>query len=191
MQPSALPKRSLDQYVGTVTPAAPATYCRRQARSAGTLRWVAQGPADCAEATKISKKFLSERQSARQHLPHDVAIVVDAAANADHLIATLRVLLGYDAVIRACSLGAVLGSLAEQHPSHLFIADVGCPSIDATSITAELRRAGYDGPVIVVCNGGSHASRTRLIAGGVSDVIHKDDLCSARIAEAFGHAAKS
>ena len=62
--------------------------------------------------------------------------------------------------------------------------------MDAGGATAELRRAGYDGPVIVVCSHSSQASRARLMSGGVSDVIHKDDLCSARIAEAFDRAEK-
>ena len=116
--------------------------------------------------------------------------MADAAVDAEHLTATLRVLLGYNVPIRACSLGAALSSLDEHRPAHVFIADMGCPSLDAASTTAELRRAGYDGLVIVVCNDGSHASRTRLISGGANDVIHKDDLCSARIAEAFGRALK-
>jgi DNA-binding NarL/FixJ family response regulator len=149
------------------------------------------GAADCAEATKISIKHLSGWQNARQHLPHDALIVTDAPADAEHLTATLRVLLGYNVPIRrASSLDAALGSLAEHQPAYVFIVEMSYPSIDAESSTAELRRAGYDGPVIVVCNDGSHASRTRLITGGASDVIHKDDLCSARIAEAFGRAPK-
>jgi DNA-binding NarL/FixJ family response regulator len=134
---------------------------------------------------------MSAWQNARQHLPHDVLIVTDAPADAEHLTATLRVLLGYNVPIRrASSLDAALGGLAEHHPGHVFIVEMGCPSIDAGSSTAELRRAGYDGPVIVVCNDSSHTSRTRLIAGGANDVIHKDDLCSARIAEAFGRTLK-
>ena len=116
--------------------------------------------------------------------------MADAPAGAEHLTATLRVLLGYNVPITACSLGAALSNLDEHRPGHVFIADMGCPSIDAANATAELRRAGYDGPVVVVCNDGSQASRTRLITGGASDVIHKDDLCSARIAEAFGRATK-
>lgn len=148
------------------------------------------GATDCAEATRISIKHLSEWQNARQHLPLDVLIVADTPADAEHLTATLRVLLGYNVPIRRASSHAALGSLAEHHPAHVFIVEMGYPSTGAESSTAELRRAGYDGPVIVVCNDGSHTSRTRLIAGGAIDVIHKDDLCSARIAEAFGRALK-
>lgn len=115
--------------------------------------------------------------------------MADAAADAEHLTATLRVLLGYNVPIRrVSSLDAALGSLAEHHPAHVFMAELACPSIDAGNATAELRRAGYEGPVIVVCNDGSHVSRARLITGGASDVIPKDDLCSARIAEAFNRA---
>jgi DNA-binding NarL/FixJ family response regulator len=117
--------------------------------------------------------------------------VADAPAGAEHLTATLRVLLGYNVPIRACSLGAALNSLDEHRPAHVFIADMNCSSIEAANATAELRRGGYDGPVVVVCNDGSQALRTRLLSGGASDVIHKDDLCSARIAEAFGRATKS
>jgi DNA-binding NarL/FixJ family response regulator len=149
------------------------------------------GGADCAEATKISIKRPSRWQSARQHLPHDVLIVAGAAADVAHLSATLRVLLGYRVPIRgASSLDTALVGLTEHRPSHVFIAATGSPSIDAATAIAELRRAGYEGPVIVVCDDGSHAARTRLTAGGAGDVIHKDDLCSARIAEAFDRANK-
>jgi DNA-binding NarL/FixJ family response regulator len=116
--------------------------------------------------------------------------VAHAAADAEHLTATLRVLLGYNTAIRTSSLAAVLGSVAEQPPTHVFIANTDGPSMDAARATGKLRRAGYDGPVIVLCTHSSPASRARLISGGASDVIHKDDLCSARIAEAFGRAAK-
>jgi hypothetical protein len=69
---------------------------------------------------------MSAWQNARQHLPHDVLIVTDAPADAEHLTATLRVLLGYNVPIRrASSLDAALGGLAEHHPGHVFIVEMG------------------------------------------------------------------
>ena len=51
--------------------------------------------------------------------------------------------------------------------------------------------AGYDGPIIVVSGAVTQARRSRLIAGGASDVIHKDDVDSVRLAEAVDRSRAS
>ncbi len=82
------------------------------------------------------------------------------------------------------SLGDAIDSIADRQPSLTFLDDILKPSADAFMSIPELRRAGYVGPIIVVSGAVTQSRRTRLIAGGASDVIHKDDLDSVRLAEA-------
>ena len=81
-----------------------------------------------------------------------------------------------------------LDSLAEKPPSLTFLDDILKPSADAFLSIPELRRAGYDGPIIVVSGAVTQSRRTRLMAGGATDVIHKDDVDSVRVAEAVDRA---
>jgi CheY-like chemotaxis protein len=114
----------------------------------------------------------------------DEILIVDEAPEAERLTATLRVLFGYQHPIRyAASIGDALDGIAETTPSFTFLGDR--PSIDGEHAMAMLRRAGYGGPIIVVSSAVTPSCRARLIAAGASDVIHKDDLYSARVTEAF------
>ena len=129
----------------------------------------------------------SDLASARSKhaLPGEILIIDDEALDAERLTATLRVLFGYQMPIRwACSLGEAIDGLAERQPSLTFLDDILKPSADAFLSIPELRRAGYNGPIIVVSGAVTQSRRTRLIAGGASDVIHKDDVDSVRLAEA-------
>lgn len=125
----------------------------------------------------------------RLDLPAEILIVGDETG-AERLAATLRVLFGYQVAIRwACSLGDALDNLAERSPAHIFLSDIRRSPADAVVTTTELRRAGYGGPIIVVTDDVTQACRTRLITAGAGDVIHKDDICSVRVAEAFDRAS--
>lgn len=136
----------------------------------------------------------SDLASARskQEQPVEILIVDDDPLDADRLTATLHVLFGYQVQIRwARSLGDALKSLAEHPPTITFLDDILKPSDDAFLSIPELRRAGYDGPIIVVSGAVTQSRRSRLIAGGASDVIHKDDVDSVRLAEAVNRARAS
>jgi CheY-like chemotaxis protein len=129
----------------------------------------------------------SDLASARSKyaLPGEILIIDDEALDAERLTATLRVLFGYQMPIRwASSLGEAIDSMTESQPSLTFLDDILKPSADAFLSIPELRRAGYIGPIIVVSGAVTQMRRTRLIAGGASDVIHKDDVDSVRLAEA-------
>ena len=122
---------------------------------------------------------------AKHALPGEILVIDDEALDAERLTATLRVLFGYQVPIRwARSLSDAIDSLAERQPSLTFLGDILKPSADAFLSIAELRRAGYVGPIIVVSGAVTQARRTRLMAGGASDVIHKDDVDSVRLGEA-------
>jgi CheY-like chemotaxis protein len=140
-------------------------------------------------SSHLTKRSDLANSRARHELPHDILIVDDEALDAERLTATLRVLYGYQVSIRwACSIGDALDGLAEKQPCLTFLDDILKPSADAFLSIPELRRAGYEGPIIVVSGAVTQSRRTRLIAGGATDVIHKDDVDSVRVAEAVDRA---
>lgn len=117
---------------------------------------------------------------------HDILIVDDDTLDAERLRATLHVLFGYETQIRcASSLGDAVDRVIEHKPSVLFLDDILKPSATASQAMPVLRDAGYAGPIIVVSGQVTHARRSSLIAAGASDVIHKDDVDSVRVAEAL------
>lgn len=140
-------------------------------------------------SSHLTKRSDLASSRSRQEMPHDILIVDDEALDAERLTATLRVLYGYQVSIRwACSIGDALDGLAENQPCLTFLDDILKPSADAFLSIPELRRAGYEGPIIVVSGAVTQSRRTRLIAGGATDVIHKDDVDSVRVAEAVDRA---
>lgn len=134
----------------------------------------------------LAKKSELVRARARLGLFKDILIVEDENLDADRLSATLRVLFGYDTQIRCAStLGDAVDRVIEQKPCVLFLDDILKPSATASQAIPLLRDAGYVGPIVVVSGQVTHARRSRLLADGASDVIHKDDVDSVRVAEAL------
>jgi len=141
--------------------------------------------------------FLARKSDAtkiRQSLPavQDVLIVEDETFDADRLKATLHVMLGYELTIRrASTLGSALDCVIQRKPSIVFLDDYLKPSDDASHTIPFLQRAGYEGPIVVVSGEVDRQRRAFLMAAGASDVIHKDDLDSVRVAEALARAFKT
>jgi len=134
----------------------------------------------------LAKKSELVRARARLGLFKDVLIVEDENLDAERLSATLRVLFGYDTQIRCAStLGDAVDRVIEQKPCVLFLDDILKPSATASQAIPLLREAGYVGPIVVVSGQVTHARRSSLLADGASDVIHKDDVDSVRVAEAL------
>lgn len=134
----------------------------------------------------LAKK--SDLMRARAGMPHlkAVLIVEDEEADADRLKATLRVMFGYDIEVRrAATLGAAIDSVMEKSPELVFLDDVLKPSDEAHQTIPFLRRAGYQGPIVVVSGRVTRTRRSALMAAGATDVIHKDDVDSVRLAEAL------
>ncbi|KAB2942496.1 MAG: response regulator [Hyphomicrobium sp.] len=140
----------------------------------------------CGHLTKRSNLATSR---ARQELPSEVLIIDDRAVDAERLTATLHVLFGYQVPIRwACSLADALDNLCQKMPALAFLGDMRNPPAEALLTIPKLRHAGFDGSIIVVSGTVTPAHRTRLIAAGASDVIHKDEVDSVRVAEALDRA---
>jgi DNA-binding NarL/FixJ family response regulator len=145
----------------------------------------------CAAPVRSGGDFLArkhEMMRARASLPalKSLLVVEDDEGDADRLQATLRLLLGYDVEIRrAATLGAAIDNVLAKSPELIFLDDVLKPADDAAQTIPFLRRAGYKGPIVVISGRVTRQRRTVLTGAGASDVIHKDDVDSARLVEAL------
>lgn len=134
----------------------------------------------------LAKK--SDITKLRKELPalKDVLIVEDETFDADRLKATLRVMFGYDLdVRRAATLATALDCVIARKPELVFLDDVLKPSDNASHTIPFLRRAEYAGPIVVVSGQVTNRRRSELMDAGATDVIHKDDVDSVRLAEAL------
>lgn len=123
---------------------------------------------------------------ARLELQGDILVIDDQLLDAERLTATLRVVFGYDVQIRrASTLADAIEGVVSAKPTLVFLDDILKPSADALQAMPLLRRAGYSGPIIVVSGEVTHSRRSSLLTHGASDVIHKDDVDSVRVAEAL------
>ncbi|MGH1418524.1 MAG: response regulator [Hyphomicrobiaceae bacterium] len=133
--------------------------------------------------------FLAKRSGVsklRHALPElrNILIVEDEAADADRLKATLHLMFGYDLVVRhASTLNIAIDLIIENKPELLFLDDILKPSDDAAQSIPLIKRAGYDGPIVVISGQVTRNRRTQLLEAGATEVIHKDDVDSVRVAE--------
>ena len=91
---------------------------------------------------------------------------------------------------RASTLGAALDAVIAKQPELVFLDDLLKPSDTASHTIPFLRRAKYEGPIIVVSGQVTRARKAELIGLGATDVIHKDDVDSVRLAEALARVYK-
>ena len=134
----------------------------------------------------LAKK--SDMTRARKNMPvlKSILIVEDEDPDAERLQATLRVMFGYDLELRrAATLGSAIDAILKKVPELVFLDDVLKPSDEAHQTIPFLRRAGYEGPIVVVSGRVNRQRRTALTSAGATDVIHKDDVDSVRLAEAL------
>jgi DNA-binding NarL/FixJ family response regulator len=116
----------------------------------------------------------------------DVLIVEDETIDADRMRAMLHIMFGYGLQIRrAITLGSALDCVIERKPEVVFLDDYLKPADNATHTIPFLRRAGYDGPIIVVSGRADRQRRAELKAAGAADVIHKDDVDTVQLTDAL------
>jgi DNA-binding response OmpR family regulator len=98
----------------------------------------------------------------------------------------LHLMFGYEVEVRrAATLGRALDEVIARRPEIIFLDYVLKPSDNAAQTLPFLRRAGYEGPVIVVSGQATRKRKSVLLEAGAADVIHKDDVDSVRLAEAL------
>ena len=144
-----------------------------------------------SSSTGSGGDFLAKKSDVtklRKTLPplSDVLVVDDEKFDVERLTATLRVMFGYELDIRrASTLASALDLVIAKQPEIIFLDDVLKPSDTALNSIPFLRRAKYEGPIVVISGQVTRARRIELVAAGATDVIHKDDVDSVRLAEAL------
>lgn len=123
----------------------------------------------------------------------DVLIIDDDMLDADRMIATLRVMFGYDVVVRCASnIRDALSAIQAKQPDLIILDDILKPSDDGETTLPLIRAAGFAGPIVVISGQVTRTRRPTLLLAGATDVLHKDDVDSVRLAEALQKiAAKS
>jgi len=120
-----------------------------------------------------------------------ILVIERSTIDGDRMVATLRVLFGYQVRIdRTFSAHEAVAQLGARMPTLLLLGDtdsIGTGVDDAALLAAmaQLRNAGYVGPVIAVTGLLTRSRRARLLSAGVIDAFHKDELCSERITQAL------
>ena len=125
---------------------------------------------------------------AKSGLPRlsDVLVVEDLPIDLERMLGTLRVMFGYDLKVRtAPTLAAALDLVMAGQPDIIFLDDILKPSDDALQTIPFLRRAGYDGPIVVISGQVTRTRKSVLQVAGATEVIHKDDVDSVRLTEAL------
>ena len=150
-----------------------------------------------SSSTGSGGDFLEKKSGivrAKTKLPPLKAVVVvdDEAIDSDRMLATLRVIFSYDvAVRRATTANAAIDLVMDKRPDVLFLDDILKPSDDASQTIPLLRRAGYDGPIVVISGQVTRNRKTVLMTAGATDVIHKDDVDSVRLVESLQRVFKT
>lgn len=150
-----------------------------------------------SSSTGSGGDFLEKKSGivrAKTKLPplKDVVVVDDEAIDSDRMLATLRVIFSYDvAVRRATTTNAAIDLVMDKRPDVLFLDDILKPSDDASQTIPLLRRAGYDGPIVVISGQVTRNRKTVLMTAGATDVIHKDDVDSVRLVESLQRVFKT
>ncbi len=127
----------------------------------------------------------------KQSLPDikDVLIVEDEAFDADRLQATLSIILGRDIEIRrAHTLAVALDRVLEAVPDIVFLDDYLKPNDNAAQTIPLVRRAGYEGPIVIVSGEVDRRRAAELKALGAAHTLHKEDVDSGSVTEALNAA---
>ena len=138
--------------------------------------------------------ILSRRNEAswsKQALPSlkDILIVEDETFDADRLKATLSVVLGRDTNLRlAPTLALALDCVLEAVPDMIFLDDYLKPNDTATQTIPLLRRAGYEGPIVVISGEVDRKREAELRAIGAAAAVHKENVDSGSVTEALNRA---
>jgi len=130
----------------------------------------------------------SEATHAKAGLPDlkNVLIVEDEGVDARRMTAVLRIVLGRDVELRlAPSLDRAIDEVIQLNPDVVFLDDYLKPNDSALQTIPLVRRAGYDGPIIVVSGEVDRPRRIELRKAGAIEIIHKDDVDSVNVSEAL------
>lgn len=142
-------------------------------------------------ATGDGSDFLarrSEATSAKASLPalKNILIVEDEGVDARRMTAVLRIVLGRDVELRlATSLDKAIDEVLRSKPDVVFLDDYLKPNDSALQTIPLVRRAGFEGHIIVVSGEVDRPRRIELRKAGAIEILHKDDVDSVNVSEAL------
>ena len=130
----------------------------------------------------------NEATWAKQSLPNlnDILIIEDDELDGERLQATLHIVLGRDVKVRrAPTLTSALDCVLETRPDMVFLDDYLKPNDTALQTLPLIKRAGYDGPIVVVSGALTRRRVAELKAAGAASCIHKEEVDSGSVTEAL------
>ena len=141
--------------------------------------------------------FLARRNDAtlaKALLPKlkDILIIEDETFDADRLEATIKIIVGREGltVRRAPTLDKAIDAVLHATPDMVFLDDYLKPNDSAVQTIPMVRRAGYEGPIIVISGEVDRPRNLELRRAGACETIHKDDVDSVTVSEALARAFK-
>jgi DNA-binding NarL/FixJ family response regulator len=120
-------------------------------------------------------------QAKQSKLPdiNDIVIVEDETFDAKRLAAIVNLVIGRQTTIRiAPSLNKAIDAVLQSSPDLMFLDDYLEPSDLALDTMPMVRRAGYQGPIVVISGELDRERLVELKKAGASDAVHKDELNS-------------
>jgi CheY-like chemotaxis protein len=111
-------------------------------------------------------------------------VVDDTTLDGDVVAGILRKVLGPEVTITtARSIGTAQDAWRDGQPDLIFLDDRLGPSSSANIHLPQLRRVGFNGPIVVMSGMMTRERRGEMIRLGAEEAVHKDDLVSARVIE--------
>jgi DNA-binding NarL/FixJ family response regulator len=120
-------------------------------------------------------------QAKQSKLPdiNDIVIVEDETFDAKRLAAIVNLVIGRQTTIRiAPSLNKAIDAVLQSSPDLMFLDDYLEPSDSALDTMPIVRRAGYQGLIVVISGELDRERLVELKKAGASDAVHKDELNS-------------
>ncbi|MEM6496758.1 MAG: response regulator [Pseudomonadota bacterium] len=130
----------------------------------------------------------NEATWAKQSLPtlNDILIIEDDELDSERLQATIHIVLGRDVKVRtAPTLTSALDCVLETQPDMVFLDDYLKPNDTALQTLPLIKRAGYEGPIVVISGAITRRRVAELKAAGASACIHKEEVDSGSVTEAL------
>ena len=113
----------------------------------------------------------------------DIVVFEDNERESNRMLATLRTMLGYEdiEVRRARTLNSGIDLLIAKLPDLVLLDDRMGPIDRAQDSLPMIRRAGFNGPVVIISGELTRDRRIELMKLGAAEAVHKDDLDSGSI----------
>lgn len=141
------------------------------------------------ERESAGRAYLAQRSALAKRLAagypyRHIQIVDDCSLDGDVLASLLRKVLGADVrIMTARSIAAAREQWQQRRPDLMFLDDRLGPAGSANIHLPQLRRLGFNGPIVVMSGLMGRERRGEMIRLGAVEAVHKDDLVSARLIE--------